>query len=81
MGFWVGLSVSGAIVSGSVVGGDGGFGPTGSLCSKNIINMIGVVKIFCIIKQIDFMLVLVASSAYSGAPAAPRAAKRSPISI
>ena len=64
MGFWVGFSVSGAIVSGSVVGGDGGFGPTRSTCSENIINMIGVAMVFCIIKQIDFMLVLVASSAY-----------------
>jgi len=36
----VGLSVSGAIVSGSVLGGDGGLEPTRSSCSENIINKI-----------------------------------------
>ena len=63
MGFWVGLSVSGAIVSGSVMCGDGGFEPTRSTCSEDIINEIAVLMIFYIIKQINFLLILVSSSA------------------
>ena len=60
VGFCVGRSVSGAIVSGSVMGGDGGLEPTRSSRSESIINKIAdAVMSFYIIKQINVLLVLV----------------------